>query len=63
MITATQINAARDALLQMIRGMQMNLPIQILIEPTPTAERSKRLRRHRPKYVQLSLFGEPPPHD
>lgn len=63
MITANQINAARDALVQMIRGRQIELPIPILIEPTPTAERVKRGKLRRSKYVQLSLFGESPPHE
>ncbi len=62
MITAGQIESARAALLQMIRGRQLEFPIQVPIVPVPIVRKGKRLK-NRTKYAQLSLFGELPSND
>lgn len=61
MISQAEISAAREALIQMARGRQLHLSIQIDIKPVQAEGRAKRQRKST-RYRQLSLFGDSPTH-
>lgn len=55
MITASQIFAAREALLRMARGRQLALPITVEVVPIKKHSPLRRMRERR-RYEQLKLF-------
>ncbi|WP_017290554.1 hypothetical protein [Leptolyngbya boryana] len=55
MVSWTQIESAREALLKMARGKQLALPIAVEVVPKKKNSPSRRAREKR-RYEQLKLF-------